>query len=386
MQRRYIVLRDTTPRAERSTRSTRGFAPERQAMVFRSETHAPDSPDLTDDDEVVRYVPAVKLKLVKPMGGSTNGFTPGALPWGLRIVRADQTRFDGKGITVAVLDTGIVAGHPAFAHLDPSRLKQQDFTGEGNGDGHGHGTHCAGTIFGGAVNGTRIGIAPGIRTAIIGKVLDRNGVGSSDQLVEALTWAASNRAQVISTSLGIDFPGHVKDLENQGLETEPATSQALDDFRRTLLLFDEIAGMLSARIPNGVVVVAAGNESRRRDQPGYRIGVSLPAVTRGFISVGALGESADGLAIADFSNTGPVLSAPGVGIVSAALDGGLTSMSGTSMAAPHVAGIAALCAQKIKENPFGGELRAMLVNSVTREGLSPGILPADVGAGLVVAP
>src|SRR5262245_55261231 len=111
MERRYIVLRDTTPRAERSSRSSRGFAPEPQAVVFRSETHAPESRDLNDDDEVVTYFPAVKLKLVKPLnsalGAVANGHPADSLPWGLRAVHADQSRFDGRGITVAVLDTGI---------------------------------------------------------------------------------------------------------------------------------------------------------------------------------------------------------------------------------------------------------------------------------------
>ena len=385
MKRKFIVLRDLSPPSERATRSSRGIAINPKAVDIRSETHAPGASDLVDDDEVVGDYPAVKLKLVKPLSASSNGRPHDSLAWGLRAVHADQSRLDGSGISVAVLDTGIVENHPAFA--DVTRLMQQDFTGEGNGDGNGHGTHCAGTIFGGTVNGTRIGIAPGIRAAYIGKVLDSGGAGSSDQLVEALMWAVKNRVRVIAMSLGIDFPGHVQELvEGHGLPTALATSQALDDFRRTLLMFEEVAGVISSRVPNGVVIAAAGNESQREKQADFRIGVSLPAATRGFISVGALGETGDGLAIADFSNTGPVLSAPGVDIISAGLDGGLATMSGTSMAAPHVAGVAALCAQKLSEDPFGGELRSTLVTSVTRQGLKPGIDPRDVGAGLVIAP
>ena len=67
-------------------------------------------------------------------------------------------------------------------------------TGEGNGDTHGHGTHCAGTIFGGTVGGVRIGIAPGIDRAFIGKVLDGGGGGSTDQILDGIMWAARSGA------------------------------------------------------------------------------------------------------------------------------------------------------------------------------------------------
>ena len=388
MERKFIVLRDMTPPAERATRAARGVEVDPQAIEACGETHPAAGGELDDDDGVVGYFPAVRMKLVKPLAAApVEPARSGPMAWGLRAVHADQSRLDGSGISVAVLDTGIAAEHPAFAHLDKTRLRQEDFTGEGNGDANGHGTHCAGTIFGGTVNGTRIGIAPKVRSALIGKVLDGKGGGTSDQLVDGLMWAARNRAQVIAMSLGIDFPGHVQDLvEKAGLPTALATSQALDDFRRTLLLFEQVAGLIAARVPNGVVIAAAGNESQRDKRADYRIGVSLPAATRGFVSVGALGETGDGLAIADFSNTGPVVSAPGVDIMSADVTGGLATMSGTSMAAPHVAGIAALCAQKLKAEGFGAELRATLVTSVTRQGLRPGIDPRDVGAGLVVAP
>ncbi|UUZ52799.1 S8 family serine peptidase [Massilia sp. H-1] len=89
---------------------------------------------------------------------------------------------------------------------------QKDFTGDGNGDGHGHGTHCAGTIFGRAVNGIRIGVAPGVTRALIGKVLDSDGGGSSDNIVEAMLWAVEQGAHVISMSIGMDFGGYVKQL------------------------------------------------------------------------------------------------------------------------------------------------------------------------------
>jgi subtilisin family serine protease len=88
-----------------------------------------------------------------------------------------ESPFTGHGVTVAVLDTGIDAEHEAFQGVE---LIQQDFTGEGNGDGHGHGTHCGGIIFGQKVNGFRFSVAPGVRRALIGKVLASDGSGSTE--------------------------------------------------------------------------------------------------------------------------------------------------------------------------------------------------------------
>ena len=142
-------------------------------------------------------------------------------------VGATTTSFTGAGVTVAVLDTGIDAGHEAFAG---KAIEQKDFTGEGDGDRNGHGTHCAGTIFGGKVGQLRIGVAPGIQKALIGKVLDAQGSGSTDQILDGLLWAVRNGANVVSMSIGFDFPGMVKRLiDEEGLEVEPAdVGQPLD--------------------------------------------------------------------------------------------------------------------------------------------------------------
>ena len=120
---------------------------------------------------------------------------------------ADTSPFTAKGVTVAVLDTGIDATHPAFEGVE---LIQKDFTGEGRGDKNGHGTHVAGTIFGQTVDGLRIGVAPGIGRALVGKVLDALGGGSTQSIAEAIQWALNSGANVISMSLGMDFPGLVK--------------------------------------------------------------------------------------------------------------------------------------------------------------------------------
>ena len=90
-------------------------------------------------------------------------------------------------MTVAVLDTGIDVGHAAFTGI---KIIEEDFSGSGNGDREGHGTHCAGTIAGRAVNGTRIGIAPGIAELRVGKVLTDDGFGDSEMLFRGIQWAA----------------------------------------------------------------------------------------------------------------------------------------------------------------------------------------------------
>ena len=96
---------------------------------------------------------------------------------GHRRGRRDRSTWTGEGVTVAVLDTGIDSKHPAFAGVD---IVEKDFTGTGNGDRQGHGTHCAGTIFGRDVDGKRIGVARGVKRALIGKVLGDEGGGDSE--------------------------------------------------------------------------------------------------------------------------------------------------------------------------------------------------------------
>jgi hypothetical protein len=95
-----------------------------------------------------------------------------------------------------------------------------------------------------------------------------------------------------------------------------------------------------------------------------------------------------GLRVAEFSNTGAIVSGPGVDIVSAALDHGLEAMSGTSMAAPHVAGVAALWGEKALASgtPWGVGVRDRLPGQASTDALAPGFDPVAVGAGLVHAP
>jgi subtilisin family serine protease len=343
---------------------------------------------LANEADVVAIAPSMPMKLIEPISGDGQAQPAAGTPtWGVNAVGAVTSPFTGDGVVVSVLDTGIDPDHPAFAGV---ALIQKNFTTAGPNDEHGHGTHCAGTIFGRDVGGTRIGVAPGVKKALIGKVLGPGG-GSSDQIADAINWAIENGAHVISMSLGIDFPGFVKILENNGFPTEAAVTQALEGYRANVMLFERLASLIKARGLFGqttLVVAAAGNESRRNAPPPYEIAVAPPAVADGVISVAALGESAAGLTVAPFSNTFANVSGPGVGVVSAKLAGGLVGMSGTSMATPHVAGVATLWAEKImKAGPLTGvEWMSRLIGSSTRSGLAAGFDPADIGAGLVRAP
>jgi subtilisin family serine protease len=174
--------------------------------------------------EVLSIAPVIPMRLIAPVEVlDTVQPTADGVAWGVKAVGADTSPFSGDGVVVAVLDTGIDASHPAFAGVD---IIQKDFTGEGNRDENGHGTHCAGTVFGRTTNGTQIGVAPGVKNALIGKVLGTEGGGSSDQIASAIQWAVNNGANVVSMSLGIDFPGLVKRLETGGFPAELTISRA----------------------------------------------------------------------------------------------------------------------------------------------------------------
>ena len=151
----------------------------------------------------------------------------------------------------------------------------------------------------------------------------------------------------------------------------------------------EVVQSQAAFSQGSVIVAAAGNESQRDVQADYEIAASLPAAAEGVISVGALQQGQDGLQVASFSNTFPQVSAPGVGILSAKAGGGLRSLSGTSMACPHVAGVAALwweAARKSALNASATAVMAKLLASSRTKVFASDVDFADRGLGLVTAP
>lgn len=343
--------------------------------------------DLRRDPRTRAIAPPMPMKLITPVEGLSHSVPETQdVTWGVEAVAALQSPFDGTGITVAVLDTGIDPNHSAFANAD---LVRRNFTSEGDDDQNGHGTHCAGTIFGNRVDGKRIGIAPNVKKALIGKVLGQGG-GSSATIAQAVQWCVNEGAHVISMSLGIDFPGYVDRLVKQlNMDVNPATSLALEAYRSNINLFTELARFVSAQglFGEGTVIVAAsGNESNR---PDFEISVAPPAAGTGIIAVGALQRTSNGLTTASFSNNQVDLSAPGVDIVSAKPGGGLQAMSGTSMATPHAAGVAALWAQRQLDatNAIDSKrLTARLIASGSMAALVPGSEAEDVGTGIIQAP
>jgi subtilisin family serine protease len=365
---------------------SRGTPPQPEIQVHNLDPQ--ELAEVAAEPDVVGLTPPMPIRLIAPL--AVRKASQAGDAWGVAAVGADATKWTGEGVTVAVLDTGIDSDHPAFAGV---KIVEEDFSGSGLGDKQGHGTHCAGTIFGRDVDGRRIGIARGVERVLIGKVLDNRGGGTSRSIFEGIQWALGEGAQVVSMSLGFDFPGAVDEMTNDGWPVPLATSNVLEAYRANLRMFDALMIMARAQEQfdgGAVVVAAAGNESRVDEDPRFKIAASLPAAAEGVISVAALGQDGERLSVAPFSNRFPQVSAPGVDIVSAKTRGGLQTMSGTSMACPHVAGVAALWWQALrKEKKVAANATAVIARlraSARADVFGRGAGTSDRGDGIVSAP
>ncbi len=284
-------------------------------------------------DEVVYLVdtPESSLKEIKGSSSIQNINIISANAWGVDKVGAPtvwQQGITGKGVTVAVVDTGIDVNHPDLDDLDENPLTNDpkvvswiDYVNSYPSpyDDHGHGTHVAGTISGTGANGIRTGVAPGTKL-IAAKVFSEEGYGYTSDVILAFEWAVNNNADIISYSGG---------SSHQEIYTTA------------------INNVVAAGV---VPVIAAGNSG-----PGSNT-ISCPGDEINSIAIGAT-DSSD--TIAYFSSRGPVtlggqtyikpdVSAPGLNIISTFPGGGYDYMSGTSMATPHVSGTAALM---LENNP-----------------------------------
>lgn len=391
MKRRYAII-EVSGQQRRPTRSssgTRGTSTAGEVKIYESELSEKDVRDAKKNPGVKDFGLIMPARLINPVSKlhlDASEAPPAA--WGIAAVGAEGVNLDGSGVVVAVLDTGIDRKHAAFAGID---IVERDFGGSGNGDRDGHGTHCAGTIFGKNVGAARIGIARNIRQALIAKVFPDSGAGDSLAIWQAMQWAASNGANIVSMSLGFDFPGMVRDLEQDSYPTELATSIALEHFKDNLRMFDSVMGLNESGRAFGrgpLVIAAAGNESRRDLDPRFRLSASLPSSATGVISVAAVRMAGDHLRIADFSNGRAKICAPGEDIVSSAPNEGFTMMSGTSMACPHVAGIAALWWQRIAESAVRANAETVMHRVLTSAITVPiaDFDPLDSENGLAMAP
>lgn len=283
------------------------------------------------------------------------------LTWGLQAIGiTDPTRLTGKAVRVAVLDTGIDLDHPDFrGRVSEGETARSFVKSETVQDGNGHGTHVGGTLAGPreSAAGRRYGVAPGAEL-LVGKVLNTAGEGFDDQIIDGIQWALEQKARVISMSLG--------------------SKRAVDEPYSPL--YERIAERALATAPGAVIVAAAGNDSNR---PHMTAPVGNPAACPSILAVAACDQD---LAIASFSSAemdgiGAVdLTGPGVSIYSAFTGGGYRVFAGTSMATPHIAGIAALwleASPKMTASELWDRLK------VTARTLGAA---ADFGSGLACVP
>ncbi|GAA2841094.1 S8 family serine peptidase [Kitasatospora sp. CM 4170] len=309
-------------------------------------------PAYRSDEDVVAGQTRAETAMAQGPAWDEQSFT-----WGLQAIRATESGLTGRGVRVAVLDTGVDTDHPDLVGCIEEKMSF--VAGEAVEDGAGHGTHCIGIVAGPArpQQGPRYGVACDAQI-LAAKVLSNAGSGFDGQILAGIAWAIARGARVISMSLG-------------------APVQQGEPFPQTYEILAQRALERGA-----VIVAAAGDDSQR---PLSIKPVSRPANCPSILAVAALDKS---LAPSFFSNGGindqggeVNIAAPGRDVHSAAPDGGYQTMNGTSMATPHVAGVLALLAEA-HPDASAADLVAGL-----KAGAFPLTQPTrDIGAGLLRAP
>lgn len=246
--------------------------------------------------------------------------------------------YTGNGIKIAVIDTG----YAPHDDLKNNIIGGRNFTTEDKGDTNiytdynGHGSHCCGIIAG---NGHIKGVAPNAKLLVL-KVLEGNGNGNLQSVVDAVNYAVSQKVDIISMSLG---------CKQNITELHTAIKNAVDN--------------------NIVVVSAIGNDGDGKSETNE---IDYPSYYQEVISVGAI-DNAKVNATFSNSNTNCDLVAPGVNIISTGLNNGFIEMSGTSMACPHVTGAVALLIEKFKKEwnrtPLESESYAQLIKNTVDLGI-----------------
>jgi subtilisin len=304
-----------------------------------------------------RYVYALATRAVKKKPATLTSYLDDEhATWGIHATNVLKSKYTGKGVRIAILDTGIQADHPDFANR---KIRAVSFVGRTPNDADGHGTHCAGIAAGNVSqsHGFRYGVAPNAQL-YVAKVLKNNGEGEDNFVLAGIEWALENKCKVISMSLG----SAVKPGESYYESYETVARRALKS--GTLL------------------IAAAGNDSRRKR--GVIKPVNHPANCPSILSVSAVDHQYN---VADFSCGGSRskgnqvnITAPGVDIISCTRKG-YDVLSGTSMATPFAAGMAALLWEKYP-NVTGDAIWKKLVAGARALNLRS----SDAGAGIIFTP
>ncbi|VXC21164.1 MULTISPECIES: S8 family peptidase [Chryseobacterium] len=284
------------------------------------------------------------------------------MEWGIKSIGIEKALYTGKGIDVCILDTGLEMSHPDFSSREiegKSFIQGEDWSKDPNG----HGTHCTGISAGNlrSDTGKRYGIAKDCNLKIA-KVLSDKGKGTTSSVIDAIDWAITKQFRILSLSL--------------------ASPVALNE--KPSVLFETVG--TRALENNCLIIAAAGNDSNRPSLPKP---VSAPANSLSIMAVAAI----DGqMRVAKFSNGGLNPStggninvcAPGVDIFSSYPKNTKNknyyfALSGTSMATPHVSGLAALYIEQFPD------LSAKEIWEMIEKNAKPieGLKYRDIGSGLI---